>query len=146
MAYRKAVKETTSIGNCYREGLQAIKGGDRSYFALSDPRKCNGSVDLDSCLLKSNRSDNRWDYTIGLNNQAYFIEIHPAQTGEVGVMLKKLEWLKSWLEGDGKKLNAIRANPCFFWIASGKFNITKTSRQYRLLSENQLLPKSRFNA
>lgn len=144
MSFKKAVKATDCISDCYREGLHALKHSDRSYICIQNPRSCNGSVYLDNCLLNSHTADNRWDYTIGIGNRAFFIEIHPAETSEVDVMIRKLLWLKNWLAGDGHRLNAIRANPSFFWVASGRFNIAKTSRQYRLLAQQQLLPRSQF--
>ena len=54
----------------------------------------------------------------------YWIEVHPANEGEVRVVLEKLRALKTWLRTNAQKLNAM--NRSFIWISSrtNSFHIT----------------------
>ena len=143
--FKDAVLATPVIKECYKQGLQAL-GNDSRKVELSDVRKAGGSVDIDSCMARTYPIANRWDYAIGYDNEAYFAEVHPAETGEVPAVLKKLQWLKDWLLAEAPEVNEIKAKERtpFYWIQSGRFRILKTSRQYRQLVNAGLLPISRL--
>lgn len=53
----------------------------------------------------------RWDYAIGYDQKAWFVEVHPANTSNVKEMLKKVEWLESRLVRirDANLLNKARS-------------------------------------
>ncbi|MDD2710087.1 MAG: hypothetical protein PHV34_19055 [Verrucomicrobiae bacterium] len=101
-----------------------------------------GSVDIDSALQKDQPQANRWDFAVGYQhaNQGaefvYWIETHTGSDNQIKAVLKKFEWLKEWLKGDGKEL--AKFDKRFVWIPSGPTSFTKGSRQVRQLSEKGL--------
>lgn len=76
-------------------------------------------------------SSNRWDYVIGFNKKVVFVEVHSAHSGEVRSVVKKINWLNSWLISDAPDLAKLRADQVYFWIQSKSFQISKHSTQYR---------------
>lgn len=143
-AFQLAVEQTPEISSCYQAGLKAL-GKYRNKIQFPDGFAICGSVDLDACVQRLYPNDNRWDYIVCYNGLVYFIEVHGAITSEVSAMLNKLKWLRMWLIQQAPKIRALKAkDEPFIWIQSGKFAIPKTSRQYKLLVQNGLLPKSVF--
>lgn len=138
--FKEAVEATPDIATCYQPGLSALKSNS-SKVKVGNTRNLNGSVDIDACTSAQYPQANRWDYAIGYNSEAYFVEAHPASPGEVDVVIKKLNWLKNWLNTKAPELNKIKAkaNP-FVWVQSGKFDIPKTTPQYRKAVSNGILP------
>lgn len=142
MSYQLAVNNTPSVSNCYRDGLQAL-GADSNFVRVSETRDLNGSIDLDSCLRATHRDANRWDYTFGYQNQSYYLEVHPAGTGEVDTVIRKFTWLRNWLQTDGTHFNAIKGHEPFHWVASGKVSIPVGSTYHRRLAGAGLaIPKT----
>lgn len=142
--FKIAVNSTEEIAYGYMTGLKALNS-NASKVCVSDSRKIQGSVDIDKYTKKLYPEDNRWDYALGYNNKVYFIEVHPAHTSEVQVVLKKLEWLKSWLNSKGHKLNALpKGEPTFTWIQSGKGAIIPTSKSYKQAAIKGIIPKSKL--
>lgn len=139
--FKKAVLDTPEVSACFQNGLQAL-GANSAKVSLSDSRKAEGSVDIDGCTAALYPNDNRWDYALGYDGAVYFAEVHPANTGEVSTVLRKLQWLKDWLHAKAPELNKLKAThrTPFYWILSGKFNIPKNSPQYRRLVQAGLLP------
>jgi hypothetical protein len=74
-----------------------LKEGESQLIAVNNTRLLEGSVDIDACTLKNHPNEARWDYAIGYESKAYFVEIHPADTSNVNEVIKKAEWLKQWL-------------------------------------------------
>ncbi len=139
--FRKAVLDTPEVKDCYQQGLQAL-GQYSKKVELSDARKAEGSVEIDACIANIYPNENRWDFAIGYDGVAYFMEVHSANTGEVSTVLRKLQWLKDWLNSKAPAINAIKATnkTPYYWVQSGKFNILKTSKQYRQLINAGLMP------
>ena len=129
MSFRDDVMATADISSCFCSGLGGVKRSERSYFIFSDTRKIDGSVDIDSCIRSLCPQDNRWDYVVGYDGKTYFVEIHPANTSEVDVMISKLTWLKRWLRDQSSPLRGT-----YHWVASGKVAIAKGSPQARKLA------------
>ena len=143
--FEKAVLGTPDTIDCYKEGLQALTKAFKAKIILTNPSDCDGSVELDECVLKKYPQNNRWDYIIGYNGKAYFIEFHSANTGEVSVMLKKLQWLKDWLHNHAPEINKIKATEgSFIWIQSNGNHILKGSAEERRIAQNGLKPVSRL--
>lgn len=120
----------------YKQGLQAVKGNDRNKFDfLKDTRNINGSIDIDTALKKDFPHDNRWDYSIGYNENAYFFEVHPMIEKEIAVIIKKSLWLKSYLSDKAINLNKIKKNKCpFFWLSTESgCDIPQKSKKAKLL-------------
>lgn len=136
--FKDAVEKTADLRGGFRKGLQALKGNSTK-VATGNPGKLSGSVDIDECTKHIYPNDARWDYAIGYDNEAWFLEVHPANTSNVKEMVKKVQWLEKWLLGPGRKLCAIRKDKVHYWIPSGKVCILKTSPQYRSLAQHNLL-------
>ncbi|MFN4257303.1 MAG: hypothetical protein ACK4Q5_20070 [Saprospiraceae bacterium] len=140
--FRVAVDATPEIAECYQAGLQALRASDKAKIELGDTRKCLGSVDIDTCVAANRPHESRWDYVLGYQPEAHFVEVHGAQTSDVDTVLKKLAWLKKWLAEDAPALDAMKAEHCFHWVASGRIDILPTMPQYRRAASAGLLPKS----
>lgn len=138
LPFETAVTSIKRISACFQRGLKAL-GGNSSKVQAASARKLEGSVDLDGCLKQSHPNDSRWDFAIGYDSEAVFVEIHPAQTSEVSAILAKLDWLQNWLSGPGQPLRALaRQNP-FFWLSTDGVDISKGSPQSRRLAESGLV-------
>lgn len=138
MRFKEAVEKTPSIEACYETGLRAL-GANSGRVIPENTRALEGSVYLDGCVSRIYPNSPRWDYIIGYNQQAYFVEVHPANTGNVAEMLNKLRWLKSWLQEHGAEINAMKASDKpFRWVATGGIAILKDSSQARKLAQSGL--------
>jgi hypothetical protein len=121
MTFHGAVEATPSIRGAGRPGLQALVRADRE--RIIDGTLATGSVALDEALLRADPHGNRWDYGIGLPPQAgrsgesvLWLEVHHAASGETEAVVKKLEWLKSWLREHAPRLDALPRK--FVWQLS----------------------------
>ena len=132
MGFCEKVDATPDISECCQAGLRAIKGADRAKFACDDTRKIEGSVDIDMCVKERYPEENRWDYAVGYDGRVYFVEIHPADTSQIAVMINKLDWLKKWLKSQNSPLRDGSAT--FHWVASGSVHITRGSSQAKRLA------------
>ncbi len=151
MSFKKAVQaEPPPVRDAYCAGKQALKREHRGLVTCKDSRRLTGSIDLDKALERQPDHANaaRWDYGLGYRpaagrpEQAVWIEVHSATTKEVDAVLRKLRWLQDWLnDGAGclkRMTNRAAPNIRFVWIASGRVNIPKHTRQARRLSQNAI--------
>lgn len=148
MKFKKAVEAASPpVDAAYRSGIQALAGSHRKQVICNDPRRLTGSIDLDSALKKlpEHANANRWDYGIGYKpengpEQVVWVEVHTATEGEVSKILKKLQWLRDWLNGEAEQLNQMTqlTSPDlrFVWIASSNVAIPGNSRKIRVLNQN----------
>jgi len=131
----------SELSSCFKNGSSAVSKSYKKYFDFHS--SINGSVDIDKCLLRKYPSENRWDYMI-LNDsdvEGYFVEIHPASTGEVSTMIAKKRWLVDRVIK--KYFKSIDSNRYkIVWIATKSINIVKNSSHMRRLSQNGLKPVS----
>ena len=133
MTFKTAVEATPEIQNAWKRGLRALRAADSQRIDAEVTRRLSGSVDLDTTLSESCPNDPRWDYAVGYRSNGgggetvYWIEIHPASSGDVNTVLRKLEWLKKWLADKAPKLNEMRKD--FLWISSGRTSFTLSSPQ-----------------
>ncbi len=142
--FKSAVEASPEIQNCFQNGLQAL-GSYSTKIQVEDTSKICGSVDLDACVAGSYPTQNRWDYIICYDEIIYFVEVHSADTSEVSVVLKKLDWLKDWLNQKAPEINKIKHKTLpYFWIQSKGYGIAKNSRQDRLLAQKGLRPISKL--
>lgn len=139
--FKRAVEATPDIANGFKTGLSAL-GVYSSKISIASTQLLEGSVDVDSCTMAKYPNASRWDYVFGYNGEAYFVEVHPANTGEVRVVLKKLRWLKDWLYQHAMELNNLKSKSRhpFYWIQSKGFAIPKTSPQFRAAESAGLKP------
>jgi len=137
--FKTAVEATADVSNGHRPGLRAL-GAYSSKITLTNGSLCEGSVDIDSCTTAKYPNANRWDYCIGYNSSVYFVEVHSANTGGVTEVVKKLQWLKDWLNSEAPELTKIKAGQPFHWIRSGKYDILPNSPQARLAARHNIAP------
>ena len=151
MSFERAVRaERSPVNGAYRIGKQALENGHQRLVICEDPQRLTGSINLDSVLARQSDYANaaRWDYGLGYRpaaerrEQAVWIEVHSATTGEARAVLRKLQWLQDWLNAGARCLKRMtdRASPGvrFVWIASGRINIPKNSPQARRLSQSAI--------
>lgn len=137
--FYSAVTGTKEISNGYQTGLKAL-GSKSTKISVPDTKLLNGSVDIDDCVKNIYPSENRWDYAIGYNETAYFIEIHPAETSSVTKMIAKMTWLKQWLKTQAPMMDKIKASEFpFQWVASGRNAIAKNSKEAHQLSKSGIV-------
>ena len=118
-----------------------MRAEDKLHIKAKDTRCLSGSVDIDTALLEKEPNANRWDYVISYKQPKnkeflYWVETHTGSDKEIKVVLKKLEWLKNWLNNDGSKLAKFERK--FIWVASGKTSFTNGSTQVKILAEKGL--------
>ncbi|MDI9366189.1 MAG: hypothetical protein QM541_14625 [Flavobacterium sp.] len=144
--FKEAVEATTDVQHCFEQGKQAILARDRDKVELHDPNKCGGSLFIDKCLINQKKypNANRWDYAIDYNGEIFFFEVHTANSSEVSTVIKKLDWLKQWLNANAPKLNLLRAKVPFYWIQSNGYHIPPNSAYERVAIQNGLKPISKL--
>ena len=146
MTFKKAVKGTPDVATGFRKGLTAL-GNYSSKVIVSDTTCIQGSVDIDACTTAQYPNANRWDYAFAYKGEAFFIEVHSANTSEVSTVIKKLQWLKVWLHQQAPEINKLKAKnlPAFYWVQSKGFAIPKTSPQYRRAASAGIKPVAKLN-
>ena len=79
-------------------------------------------MDVESSLKPIHQDQRQWDYAVGFHptnlgteEVVYWVEVHPANDGEIKVVLGKLQFLKTWLRDRGPKLNTLRK--AFIWVS-----------------------------
>lgn len=136
----------TKAGLGGKAGKQAIKAEYRNQLDVAGSASFTGSVDVDEHFKKSEPTANRWDYGVGFSKGAEFalwIEPHPASgSGEVSVMLRKLEWLQAKLKtpdfADLAALTAAaeeRGEIPYRWLYSGKTSFRAGGKEARQLAQ-----------
>lgn len=136
----KAADKTPDVKGYFRKGLSAVKGSEREKFVFPDTRRLTGSIDIDSATKEIYPEDNRWDYAVEYADETFFIEVHPCSTSDVGTVIKKVRWLKSWLKTKAPDIDILKPKdkPAYHWIATGGVAITKGSKYERMLALNNI--------
>jgi len=137
MKFRVAVEEAPGLEDAYKKGLQALKEVDQNRIHCSKPRSLTGSIYLDTALTANYPNDQRWDYGIGYkkntaDDEAIWVEVHPASSHNITEMLNKLSWLREWLSSEAEALNEITTR--FIWISSGRVALTAGSPQRKKIA------------
>ena len=142
MTFQQAVAQTPEISGAWQAGLQALLEADRNRIQTAEPRNLRGSVNVEQCLARKYPEQRQWDYAVGfqptnlVEEVIYWIEVHPANEGEVRVVLEKLKALKSWLRTNAKKMDEIKRS--FIWISSNRTSFTSRSSLARGMSRESL--------
>lgn len=145
MIFKQAVDATPDVQTGFKTGLTAL-GTHSSKVSVSDTQLLQGSLDIDKCTTTKYPNSNRWDYAFAYKGEAFFIEVHSANSSEVRTVLRKLKWLKEWLHQKAPEINKLKAKgQPFYWIQSKGFAIPKTSPQYRAAKGAGLIPKAKLN-
>lgn len=119
----------------YKNGAAAVKNEHRRKIRIQNPRRLEGSMDIDKACQKSDPGANRWDYLAVVikndNENLALIEVHgAAKSSEVGVVIKKKEWLLKWLSRT--KLEDFKKK--FIWLSTGGTKITAQSKYGKRLA------------
>ncbi len=138
MKFRQAVMQIPDLVNEWQSGLKACMETVRDKIVTDNTRLITGSIDLDAALRNKEPNSPRWDYAIGYGKseteRAIWVEVHPASSDSIVVMLKKLAWLKSWLSTSAEPLR-VMTHGDFFWLATqGTISITPNSSQAKRLA------------
>jgi hypothetical protein len=145
VTFRQAVDAAPGLRGAFCEGLQALRRSDGAKIECKNPRRVIGSIDLDEHLAISCPDDPRWDCGIGVKSngaeEAVWVEVHPASSAHVGEVLRKLKWLKNWLERNAPDLRAMTSRYC--WVASGSVSLRPGSREYMRIADEGLTFTSR---
>jgi len=146
MTFEQAVEATPDVATGFRSGLTAL-GTYSAKVSVSDTHLIEGSVDIDKCTTAKYPNSNRWDYAFAYKGEIFFIEVHSANSSEVRVVLRKLQWLKDWLHQEAPEMDKQKAKSCpsFYWIQTNGFAIPKTSPQYRAAGSAGLKPIAKFS-
>jgi hypothetical protein len=131
--FKIAVAATPDLKNCYQKGLEALSPNEAKVI-LAEQVHCDGSVEIDECVRLEYADANRWDYCFSYKGETYFVEVHRAYENEIGVVLKKLRWLKDWLVSDAPEIHKLRAKQPYFWLPTGKCGFSQTSSQARRIA------------
>ncbi len=132
--FKAAVELTSDVSDGYQPGLRAL-GKYSNRVSVYDRNSLGGSVDIDSCTEKIYPQANRWDYALAYKSEAYFIEVHSANTSQVSIVQRKLQWLKDWLHSKAPEINKLKAKKQpFSWIMTNGCHI-KTDSKLRQASQ-----------
>jgi hypothetical protein len=143
VTFKEAVADTPNLKTAWQPGLQALRAEDRPHIRAENPRQLRGSVDMDAALQQVAPQANRWDFAIGHQHTnrrgefIYWVETHTGSDNQVKVVLKKLEWLKTWLRLEGQPL--ARFDRDIIWVSSGHTLFTKGSAQVKTLAQRGLI-------
>lgn len=143
--FKDAVLATNDIKGCYKQGLQGLSE-HKAKIEVGNTRELDGSVAIDDCTKRTYPDANRWDYVFGYKGEAFFVEVHPAQTSEVAAVLKKFQWLIDWLQNKAQEINNLKAQDqsAFYWVQSNGYNILRNSPQERAIIQKGLRPVARI--
>ena len=144
--FQIAVENTPDVKNGFRAGLQAVKNSDRNKVNVTDPRKLQGSLDIDTQVQKKYPQEPRWDYALSYDDKLYFFEVHPASTSEVDAVIKKLGWLKDWLKNKASEINKLQkgVHP-YVWVQSGRYDILDSGKSGKKLAVSGIVVTNQLN-
>jgi hypothetical protein len=136
MTFQKMAADNKILSPCVKNGLQALSKSQKTKVIQKKGSRITCSVDIDDCLKEQCPNQSRWDFGIGVRQKSIFLEIHPAFTGEVKTVLKKLDWLKTWMKNHCKGFSD--AEKEYYWLATNKVGILKNSPQHRKIAASGL--------
>jgi hypothetical protein len=140
MGFKEAVENTKGLKRAYRPGLQALKRRDKNHVTCRGPYRVSGSMDLDGALATVLPNDPRWDYGVavvsrGQSETIVWIEIHSADSHHVDEVLRKYNWLRSWLPSAPRLKTMSGDRLKCFWVASGPIALQRHHPQLRKLED-----------
>ena len=151
MSFKKAVEAIGApVKSAYEPGKRALPKLHAKKISCAADQRIHGSIFLDDALkgVKKHSQASRWDYGLGYTNPAgkefaIWVEVHTASTDEVRTVIRKMDWLRDYLDSEAPALRkltpALNGNPDpFVWIASNGNHILKNSPQARLLAQSGL--------
>ncbi|EPX54939.1 hypothetical protein D187_009678 [Cystobacter fuscus DSM 2262] len=133
MSVGKALKQESALVAAVHPGKRALRKGDRERVVESAAVRVIDSLDLDAQTSAERGNENRWDYLLGTtqsNLPLIAVEVHPANTGEVKVLIAKKRAAEKVLRSELKPGATVKR---WYWIASGKTVITRNTPESRML-------------
>ena len=79
-----------AISDAVRPGLRGLTS--RHHSLVTEGRRFSCSVDLDEARRVAEPEASRWDYILGLDADAWGMEVHPAKASEVDGVIRKKIW------------------------------------------------------
>lgn len=141
--FQSAVEATPVVAHAFCAGIQALEERDKRL--LEDKNLATGSLALDKTLQEAELfpNDNRWDYGIGLSapkttERVLWLEPHHAGSGQAEKVIKKLQWLNSWLRQKAPELEKLRKDFVFVWLVTSKENPNDRQRRTTLARRHGL--------
>jgi hypothetical protein len=143
MTFQQAVQSTPSLANHYRRGLQALSPADATRVRCKATRRLTGSVNIDGALASVAPNANRWDYGIGLrrggSEVAVWVEVHPASSKHIDEVLRKLQWLRNFLQNHAPALGGLTQGDYYWLSTDAPIAITPNSPQAKRLAKAGLI-------
>ena len=84
------LRSCRAISEAVRPGLRGLASRHRSL--VTDGQRFSCSVDLDDARRLAEPEASRWDYILGLDVDAWGMEVHPAKASEVDGVIRKKHW------------------------------------------------------
>jgi len=126
------------------DGLNAIAQAHRQMIRTDDIDR-HYSGDIDEYYRPVEPNSNRWDYVIICERnpcvKSYYIEVHPARSSEVSLVIRKLAWIKNKIHFDQLFTSLRQIKSEFYWIYPGKYTIPPASRYFKQCALNGLIPR-----
>lgn len=134
-AFQIAVENTPDVENGFCVGLRAVKNCDRNKVDATDPKKIQGSLDIDGQVEEIYPESPRWDYALSYDDKIYFFEVHSASTSAVGAVIKKLGWLKEWLKNEAPQINKLQKGyQPYTWVQTDGYAILSSGSYAKKLA------------
>lgn len=133
MSVRDALAPGTALVAAVHPGKRALRRGDRERVVESAAARIVDSLDLDTQTAAERGRENRWDYLLGTTQSSLpliAVEVHPANTGQVKVLIAKKRAAEAVLRSVLKPGQTVKR---WYWIASGKTVITRNTPESRML-------------
>jgi hypothetical protein len=130
MTFVESIGRTPDLNTCVPGvGLRALSAHSRVVTDY-DPRRLEGSLDLDRCLRERYPNDNRWDYVFGYRGHAWYLEVHEANGGH-SVVIGKAAWLRKWLAANRRGISGMpTVGKRLYWAPTGRVRTNdKSDRQ-----------------
>lgn len=135
-----ALAPSARLSSAVKPGKQALTATDRSRVTEASA-KVTDSLALDEEYAQERANAPRWDYLAGVERTSppriscvIGIEVHPATPGEVKrVISKQLSALETL---GAEKTPSVVSH--WYWIASGKVGISRTTSEFRLLQKHRI--------
>lgn len=135
-----------SLRPFYEHGLGAMKKGDRRCICVPETKLIGCTVALDEAAEKAYPVDNRWDYALEYDGNTFFIEIHHASTSEIDCVIRKVDFVKTWLNDNAPEILSLPQKESgarrFYWVSSGgtDLRVSPGSPQARKLALRHIVP------
>jgi hypothetical protein len=133
VSVRKALKSGSAFEAAVRPGKQSLRKSDRERVVESSGARVIDSLDLDAKTAAEHGREHRWDYLLGTSRMDLPLvaaEVHPANTGEARVIVKKKAAAQAVLRSE---LASGERAKRWCWIASDTTCISGNTPESRIL-------------